>query len=92
MRKWITIKVSRLFIIECILGLLLLVKLFSEYIILSKTSNMVFGIIIKGYEGLSIIACIACFIFCWLLAWYASWVCKDSSQKEKEENKKERGK
>lgn len=89
MRKIIRIKVSRIFVIGCILGLLLLAKLFLEYTALWKTSNIVFGVIIKGYEGLSIIAGIACFVFCWLIVWYTSWVCKDRVEEEKKRKRKE---
>jgi len=72
------------------IALLLLVKLFSEYMILWKTSDIVFGVIIKGYEGLSIIASIACFVFCWLMVLYTSWVCRDSTEEETNKKKREK--
>ena len=87
MRKWINIKVSRIFVFGCILGLFLLVKLSLEYTVLwreSGISNIMFGIIIKGYEGLSMIVAITCFMVSWLLVSYASLI----SNGIKERNKK----
>jgi hypothetical protein len=86
MRKWIKIKVSRIFVFGCILAGLVLVKLFMEYIVLwniSDISDITFGVIIKGYEGLSIIACIACFVICFLLFSYASLICKGIEKNKK---------
>jgi len=86
MRKWIKIKVSRIFVFGCILMVLVLVKSFVEYTVLwskSDISNIMFGIIIKGYEGLSVIAGIACFVICWLLISYSSLICKGIEEKSK---------
>jgi len=65
-------------------------KIMGEIAILSQKVGMAhYGIIIKGYEGLSILSAIGIIIAGWLVIKFTLWITEDDEQETIEELEKE---
>lgn len=64
-------------------------KIMEEIIILSKKFGLIYWVMIKGYEGLSILSVIGVIIAGWLVIALVLWITEDDEQETIEELEKE---
>ena len=64
-------------------------KIMGEITILSKKFGIIYLVMIKGYEALSILSIIGIFIIGWLIIQLVLWITEDDKEELKEQEKVE---